>query len=92
MIIAVDCDGTLADNKQVNTRLIGRLIKEQRKGNQVILWTCRSSYRLAEAIRTLSQHGLRPDYVNANTPDTIRRLGYDPRKVLADVYIDDKNA
>ena len=42
MIIAVDCDGTLADNKQVNTRLIGRLIKEQRKGNQVILWTCRT--------------------------------------------------
>lgn len=35
--------------------------------------------------------GLRPNLVNENAPQTVKALGYNPRKVLADIYIDDKN-
>ena len=38
----------------------------------------------------MTRYGLKFNYINCNTPGTIKRLGYDPRKVLADIYIDDK--
>ena len=90
MIIAVDFDGTIEKNGQPNITLINRLKAEQYCGNTVILWTCRSGNSLGEAISFMSRYGLRPNYINANTPEMIRRFGYDSRKIFADVYIDDK--
>ncbi len=92
MIIAVDFDGTLqlADGS-ANVGLITRLNSAQRQGVIVILWSCRAGKRLQDALLFLAHHGFRPNYVNQNAPQTIRQLGYDPRKVLADIYIDDKN-
>lgn len=90
MIIAVDYDGTLYKDKQINLNLIARLQAEQRKGNIVILWTCRSNKHIAEALRTLQDNGFMPNYVNQNVPQIIRQFGYDPRKIYADIYIDDK--
>ena len=91
--IAVDYDGTLEDGRgNVNEGLIARLKAEQARGAVVILWTCRSGRRLQEAVTTLARHGFQPNLVNQNTPQTVARIGYDPRKVLADVYIDDKAA
>lgn len=90
MIIACDFDGTLYRDGQVNTNLIMRLKADQRRGNIVILWTCRNGKRLNEALNTLMQYGLKPNFVNENAPITIKTLGYNPRKILADVYIDDK--
>lgn len=91
MIIAVDYDGTLqlADGS-INMALISRLTASQRRGDIVILWTCREGRRLDEALQTLARHGWRPNLVNANAPQMVRALGYDPRKILADIYIDDK--
>ena len=92
MTIAVDYDGTLKNGEQMNLGLIGNLKARQRNGDIVILWTCRAGTRLNEAINELARVGFKPNLVNQNTPQTIMKLGYDPRKVLADIYIDDKNA
>ena len=90
MILAVDFDGTLYDGHNVNTALLARLNRHKRKGDIVILWTCRDGNRLVEALTILANNGFRPTLVNQNAPQTIKSLGYDPRKILADVYIDDK--
>ena len=92
MIIAVDFDGTLQIDNAPNTALIGKLKKAQANGDTVILWTCRDGKSLVEALRFLQRNGFRPNYVNRNCPEGIRRTGRDSRKVFADVYIDDKAA
>jgi len=90
MIIACDFDGTLYRDGQVNINLINRLKLGQRQGKTVILWTCRDGKRLSEALIILMEYGFKPNFVNENSPMTIQKLGYNPRKILADVYIDDK--
>ncbi len=90
MTVACDYDGTLEINGQMNATLITRLISAQRAGDCVILWTCRDGQRLREALQKLKKCGFCPNAVNENTPQTISKLKYNPRKVLADVYIDDK--
>ena len=97
MIIAVDFDDTLmlktAAGKAIpNTVLMASLAKEQARGNIVILWTCREGEPLNEAVRYCVQHGFRPNYVNRNAPEIIKRFGGDSRKIYADVYIDDRAA
>lgn len=91
MIIAVDFDGTLMINKQPNHGLIAMLQDRQRHGDIVILWTCRERDSLREAVQFLIANGFRPNYINQNAPQGIKRLGHDSRKVFADLYIDDKN-
>lgn len=92
MIIAVDFDGTLQLPKQEPNRiLIEKLRAEQRKGNIIILWTCREGKRLQEALNFLVKNGFKPNYINENAPQAIAMLGHNPRKVYADIYIDDKN-
>lgn len=90
MIVAVDYDGTLESGGQINLPLIARLRAAQRRGDTVILWTCREGKRLQEALRALQGAGFRPQLVNANAPEAVRMLGHDPRKIYADIYIDDK--
>jgi 5S rRNA maturation endonuclease (ribonuclease M5) len=92
LIIAVDYDGTLEVNGKINERLISLLHQQKKRGAIIILWTCRSGERLQQALEKLANAGFMPDLVNRNAPQIIKRFGYDPRKVFADVYIDDKNA
>ena len=92
MIIAVDYDGTLVNGGKLDHALIDALRARQRRGDTVILWTCREGKRLQEALRTLQSAGFRPQLVNANALAATRMLGYDPRKIYADLYIDDKGA
>ena len=91
MIIAVDFDGTLMIKGQPNLSLIGMLKANQNRGNVIILWTCREGKSLREALMFLNKHGFRPNYVNCNCPQGIKKMGHDSRKVYADLYIDDKN-
>ena len=92
MIIAVDFDGTLQfDDGEPNRELLTRLAVEQRKGNTIILWTCRERKRLQEALLFLRKFGFKPNLVNQNSPQAIAMLGHDPRKIYADIYIDDKS-
>ena len=92
MIIAVDYDGTLFTNGTMNQNLVSRMAFEQKRGNIVILWTCREGKRLQQALKDLQRFGFAPNYVNCNCPQAIRMIGHDSRKIYADVYIDDKNA
>lgn len=90
MIIAVDFDGTLKIGNDPNMRLIQRLKYEQSRGNTVILWTCREQKSLNEALLFLRKAGFMPNFVNQNAPGAIAKVG-NPRKVFADIYIDDKS-
>ena len=90
MIIAVDYDGTLVTRGVPNRALISQLRHRQKTGDIVILWTCRERKSLQEAVAELRGFGLIPNYINCNCPQAIRMLGHDPRKIYADVYIDDK--
>lgn len=90
MIIAVDFDGTLEIKGKPNHELIQNLIIAQRKGNIVILWTCRQGKSLMDAVRFLNKEGFSPNLINENAPEAIRMLRGNPRKIYADIYIDDK--
>lgn len=90
MIVAVDYDGTLYRHNAVNDPLLISLRAAQAQGHVVILWTCRHGQSLADALVTLQAHGFVPNLVNQNAPAAVRLLGYDPRKIYADIYIDDK--
>lgn len=92
MIVAVDFDGTLNIGDAPNAPLFAKLKQMQRNGDIIILWTCRCGQRLHEAISFCAKNGLRVNYVNENAPQVIRMLGGDPRKVYAELYIDDKAA
>ena len=94
-IYAVDFDGTLCEAKfpeigAPNMALINHLIKRRKQGNKVILWTCRVGEWLQNAVDWCKEKGLEFDAVNTNIPEMIEYFGNDPRKIFADLYIDDK--
>lgn len=101
MIIAIDFDGTIVNDKfpEIGVPLIDAIhtIKELKtKGHQLILWTCRRDIPgdrnyLTEAIAFLKKFDIEFDAVNSNIQAHIDFWGGDTRKVFADIYIDDKN-
>lgn len=90
MIIAVDFDGTIEINGHANATLISQLAQRQRRGDIIILWSCRSGKSLHDAVEFMRQNGICPNYVNQNAPSAVAMLGHDSRKIYADIYIDDK--
>lgn len=94
-IIAVDFDGTLCVNNwpyigEPNLEIINYIKDERKKGNKIILWTCRSGGLLIKAIRWCDKQGLIFDHINENTPEIVDAFGSDTRKIFADEYIDDR--
>lgn len=94
-VIAVDFDGTLCQSAypeigRANTRMINYIKEQQKNGCQIILWTCREQSLLEEALAWCELYGLTFDAVNENLPERIALFGTDPRKIGADMYIDDK--
>lgn len=101
MIIAVDFDGVLCENKFPE---IGKphyavisLIREIMDVSwcEVILWTSRTDHKLAEAVEWCKDYGLKFDAVNENAPSNIRQYETEfpngTRKVFATYYLDDHN-
>lgn len=93
-VIAVDFDGTLCANNYpkigiANNKVIEELIELQKNGHKLILWTCREGSLLDEAVLFCAEHGLCFDAVNNNIPERIEMYGTNPRKIGADLYIDD---
>lgn len=70
--------------------LINHLIKRQKQGNKIILWTCRINERLQDVVEWCKSYGLEFDAANENLPEMVEYCGGESRKVFADVYIDDK--
>ncbi len=95
MIIAIDFDGTIVDHEYPE---IGKpklfafetMKALQEQGHQLILWTYRAGKYLDEAVEYCKQNGIEFYAVNKNYPEEV----YDDlisRKIIADIYIDDRN-
>ena len=97
MIYAIDFDGTIVENAFPG---IGKLKPEadafiralKRRGDKWILYTMREGEHLERALNYLRKIGLVPDAVNDNLPEHKAFWGNNPRKVFANIYIDDHNA
>ena len=95
MIIAVDFDGTIVEHKYPK---IGKPLPfafETLKmlidaGHRLILWTVREGKELEEAVEFCRKNGVEFYAVNSNYPDK-EVSGSQPRKIVADIYIDDRN-
>jgi len=98
MIYAVDFDGTICTNAwpeigEPNVALIAFLKAEQAAGHTVILYTMREGELLDNAVQWLmSNFSFRPDEVNENAKEIRQQWGTNPRKIYADIYVDDHNA
>lgn len=96
VIIAVDFDGTLChgnwpDIREPNIRLINKLLKLQRKGYKIILWTCREGEPLHQAIEWCKDFNLVFNAINDNLPEIKELYGNNSRKISCDIYIDDRS-
>lgn len=95
LVIAVDFDGTLCNPcfpniGEPHRDVITGLIRLRKAGHKLILWTCREGENLVNAIQWCHQYGLDFDAVNENLTESIRAChGADPRKIFADIYLDD---
>lgn len=96
MIIAVDFDGTIVEDQyprigDPRPGAIETLKKLRREGYQLILWTCRTGHKLAEAVKFCAERGIRFDAINESLRcHVVKYNGSDPRKIGADIYIDDR--
>jgi hydroxymethylpyrimidine pyrophosphatase-like HAD family hydrolase len=95
MIIAVDFDGTIVKHKypEIGKEIpyaIETLKLFQEKGHKLILWTYRSGKELEKAIEFCEKRGLKFHAVNNNFEGEEFDNTYS-RKILADIYIDDRN-
>lgn len=96
LTIAVDFDGTIVEHKYPE---IGRevpfafnVLREfDQLGFRLILWTFRHGRYLEEAVVYCQKNGLQFYAVNANHPDSPLNLERESPKILADIYIDDRN-
>ena len=98
MRIAVDFDGTIVANAfpeigKEKPFAVDALRMLALQGHRLILWTSRSGSSLDEAVRWCDDRGLRFYAVNSNYP----KSDYSPDKpsgspkVVADIYLDDRN-
>jgi hypothetical protein len=96
MTIAVDFDGTIVEHAYPQ---IGRPIPfaidvlkklQQEEHHVLILWSVREGRLLQDAVDFCERRGLKFFAVNKNYPED-DEPGATPRKLNADIYIDDKN-
>jgi len=95
MIIAIDFDGTLVEHQYPaigpqRSFAFDTLKALQKKGHRLILWTHRSGQTLEEAVKYCTDHEFEFYAVNKNYPEE-KWNENDSRKILADLYIDDRN-
>ena len=94
-IIAVDFEGTLVERRYPeigppNVDVFRKLAEEKKKGNRIILVTCREGKMLDIALDFCRKFGIEFDAANDNLPDVIEGFGFNPRKVYADEYWEDR--
>ncbi len=95
LTLAVDFDGTIVENRfpEIGKPILfafESLKKLQEEGHRLILWTYRHGEHLDDAIRFCEKNGLKFYAVNKSYPEE----DYDDtisRKILADIFIDDRN-
>ncbi len=91
MVIAVDFDGTITERNcfpdiaPIRKYAAIAINNLQAVGHCVVLWTCRESLELDKARHFLNENGIEMNAYNYS-PYSIQS-----RKIVADIYIDDKN-
>lgn len=95
LTIAVDFDGTIVENKfpeigKPKLFAFETLKKLQQDGHRLILWTYRSEEKLEEAIEFCRKRGVEFYAVNKSYPEELFEDNIS-RKILADIFIDDRN-
>lgn len=100
MIIAVDFDGILCENKfpeigKPYYKMIALIRELIDNGHEVVLWTTRNGEELTAAVDWCGDYGLH--FCNVNGPAPSNEAEYKDkyptpsRKIYADIYIDDHN-
>lgn len=95
LIIAIDFDGTIVKDAypkigEAQPFAFETLKNLEKEGHRLILWTFRKGKRLEEAVRFCKEKGIEFYAVNKSFPEE----EYDSslsRKILADIFIDDRN-
>jgi hydroxymethylpyrimidine pyrophosphatase-like HAD family hydrolase len=95
MKIAVDFDGTIVEHAypaigKEKLFAFDTLRELQKQNHQLILWTSRVGKQLDEAIDYCRARGIEFYAVNKNYPEEVYNESIS-RKIVADVYIDDRN-
>lgn len=96
-VFAIDFDGTISTEENFPDTgspipFAKEVINHIRDlGGIVIIWTCRSGDAELAAKKYLADHEISYDYMNENCSLMKDKYGNDPRKIGADIYIDDKN-
>lgn len=91
MVIAIDFDGCITKKNvfpeigEIREHAIDAIKNLQAHGHKVVLWTCREGKYLDAAREVLKAYGIELDGYNYS-PYQLQS-----RKIVADVYIDDKN-
>jgi len=98
MVIAVDFDGTIVEHKypsigKLKPFAIETLNDLAADGHKIILYTSRTGDLLTEAVEFCRARGLEFYAVNSNHPEGYLFDSKSDKsgKVIADVYIDDRN-
>jgi len=95
LVIAVDFDGTIVEHRypfigKIRPFAFETLEALQIKGHRIILWSHRAEKHLDEAVKFCRHHGIEFYAVNKNYPEETWSET-SSRKILADIYIDDRN-
>jgi len=96
MLIAIDFDGTIVTHEYPNIgkeipfafATLKKLIDD---GHRLILWTVREGQALQEAVDFCRSKGIEFYAINSNYPEKLPAGETQPRKLLVDVYVDDRN-
>lgn len=94
MIIAVDFDGTIVEHEypRIGASIpfaIDTLLRLQKDGHVLLLWTVRTDSLLQEAIDYCAKRGLHFYAANKNYPEEDASKA--SRKLNAEIFIDDRN-
>jgi hydroxymethylpyrimidine pyrophosphatase-like HAD family hydrolase len=95
LVIAIDFDGTIVEHRypfigRIRPFAFETMEALQIKGHRLILWSHREGKKLDEAVKFCSSNGIEFYAVNKNYPEEVWDEN-DSRKILADIYIDDRN-
>ena len=95
LVIAVDFDGTIVEHKypEIGKEMMfatDTLKALQEKGHRLILWTYRVGKELDDAVDFCKQRGVEFYAINKNYPEEVIDANT-PRKLNADIFIDDRN-
>ena len=103
--LAIDFDGTIVEHDYPNIGklkegAIEYINKLHEDGFYIIIWTVRGGKEQEDAENFLKENSIHYDTINKNSTSFLEKLNenprfiaeyHEPRKICADIYIDDRN-